>query len=195
MEIILQEDFPLLGYIGDRIAVKRGFARNYLLPRGIAIEVSSRNANILRHHVDAINAKKAKAKVAAEDLGKQIAAIQLQFTLKVGKQGKSFGSISLRDIEVELEKVGQKLDRKRIRLAEPIKRPGEYTVDVKLHSEVVVPVKVVVSAEHIVEKEEGVTAEKGKERKGRGRKRTAVKEDAVPEDAAVSEAKTSVTDA
>jgi len=187
MQVILQEDFPSLGYIGDKVNVRNGFARNYLLPRGIAIAVTTRNMDQLTHKLAAITAKKARMKAAAEEQAKLIGSLTLGFSLKVGKQGKTFGSITAKDVEIALQQQGQNIERRRIRLVEPLKKIGSYQVEVKLHSEVVVPVAVEIKAEHVVEKEEGAP-EEGKKKRGRGRKKAesegadgAAKEAAAPE--------------
>ena len=106
MEVILQEDYAALGYIGDQVQVRPGFARNFLIPRGIAIAYSKRNVGEMAHRLVAIHAKKAKLKAAAEEEGKKLSAIVLSFTLKFGKQGKSFGTITTRDIEAQLLEKG-----------------------------------------------------------------------------------------
>jgi len=147
MNVILQQDYPSLGYVGDLIGVKPGYARNFLIPRGIAVEASSHNARLLKHRMDGINAKKMKLKVEAEALSGKLGAVSLDFTLKMGSGGRSFGAITAKDIEAALKTQGFALDRKQIRLIEPIKRPGEYKVGIKLHSEVTATVNAKVVAE------------------------------------------------
>lgn len=146
MEVILREDFLNLGYVGDIVKVRRGYARNYLIPRGIAVEASSGNERQLKHKMSAIIAKRVKKKAEAEEYGKVIGQITVELSLKIGAQGKSFGSISGKDIEAGLKALGYEVDRRQIKLADPIRSAGAYEVDVKLHSEVIVPLKVKVVA-------------------------------------------------
>jgi large subunit ribosomal protein L9 len=147
MNVILQQDYPSLGYVGDRIAVRPGYARNFLIPRGIAVEASSHNARLLKHRMDGINAKKMKLKVEADALGAKLGVVTLDFTLKMGSGGRSFGAITAKDVEAALTSQGFTLDRKQVKLLEPIKKPGEYKVAIKLHSEVTVAVTAKVVAE------------------------------------------------
>jgi len=146
MEVILREDYISLGYIGDTVRVRRGFARNYLIPRGIAVEASSQNERALTHKLGSIMAKRIKKKAEAEAFGKVLEQVTVEFTLKVGAKGKSFGSVTTRDIEASLKALGYEIDRRQIRLSETIKGPGVYKVEVKLHSEVTVGVQVKVIA-------------------------------------------------
>lgn len=170
MEVILQENYPSLGYVGDRVKVRRGFARNYLLPRGIAVEAGSSNARLLAHRLSGINSKKAKLKSEAEQLAAQLAEVSLDFVMKLGTHGKSFGAVTLRDIELFLEQKNFKLERKQLRLNEAIKAPGNYVLHVKLHSEVGLDLPVKVTAEKVApaagsEQESGRRARrKGKDR-------------------------------
>lgn len=165
MEVILREDYLPLGYVGDTVNVKRGFARNYLIPRGVAIESSSQNEKALKHKLSAIVAKRIKKKAEAEAFGATISQIIVEFTLKVGAAGKSFGSITAKDVEAALKNLGYAVDRRQIRLLEVIKTPGLHKAEVKLHSEVTVPLQIKVMAAQIVAPPaEG--AAKGKGKKG-----------------------------
>lgn len=147
MEVILQQDFPSLGYVGDRVAVRNGYARNYLIPRGIAVEAFSHNARLLNHRMAGIIAKRKRLKAEAEALASSLAKVELEFTLKQGAQGRSFGSITSKDIEVALKEKGFTIDRKQVKVTEQLRKAGTFTVEVKLHSEVVVPVTINVLAE------------------------------------------------
>jgi large subunit ribosomal protein L9 len=163
MEVVLQENFPSLGYVGDKVRVKPGYARNFLIPRGIALESSSRNAKEIRHRMGIVAAKKAKLKAEAQEEAKKYEGLILEFNLRIGEKGKSFGSISLRDIEKSLADKGFKLDRRQLALTEQIKAGGDYTVDIQLHSELTVPVTVRVTVERVEKKAEKAP----KERRGR----------------------------
>ncbi len=167
MEVVLQENYPSLGYVGDKINVKPGYARNYLLPRGIAIESSSGNAKLLRHRMAIVEAKKTKLKAQAVEESKRFEGLILEFNLKIGEKGKSFGSISLRDIEKSLTEKGFALDRRQLELKEQIKAGGDYVLHITLHSEVTVPVTIRVVVEKVEKK-----AERDTERKGRRRARS-----------------------
>jgi large subunit ribosomal protein L9 len=164
MEVILKEDYISLGYIGDTVKVRRGFARNFLIPRGIAVEASSGNERQLKHKLSGIISKRIKKKAEAEAFAKVLGQVTVEFTLKVGSKGKTFGAVTTRDIEASLKALGYEVDRRQIRLSETIKGPGVYTVDVKLHSEVTVPVNVKVIAAQPVAAPAAEGAEKSKKK-------------------------------
>ena len=176
MEVILQENFPSLGYVGDRVSVKPGYARNYLIPRGVAVEVGSSNARKLKHNVGIINAKKAKLKREAEAMAAKLAEVTVELSMKVSSAGRSFGSITVKDIETQLLAKGWQFDRRQIRLAEPIRTPGEHTVQVKLHAELLAPLKVLVKGELV-----GPAASETEDGEKAPRKRRAKKADAAAE--------------
>jgi len=177
MEVILREDYLPLGYVGDTVSVKRGFARNFLIPRGVAIESSSQNEKALKHKLGAIVAKRIKKKAEAEAFGNTLSQIIVEFTLKVGAGGKSFGAITARDVEAALKNLGYVVDRRQIRLLEVIKAPGLHKAEVKLHSEVAVPLQIKVTAAQIVAAPaEG--AGKGKGKKG-AKKKTEEEDESV----------------
>jgi large subunit ribosomal protein L9 len=190
MEVVLQEDFPSLGYVGDKVRVRGGFARNYLLPRGIAVEASSANAKYLRHKLSQIEAKKAKLKAVAVEEAKKYTGLTLEFTLKIGEKGKSFGAVSVKDIEQSLKAKGLEVDRKQLRLVDQIKAGGEYKVDIKLHSEVIVPVAIKVTIER-QEKKAAKGDEEAKAKRGRGRKRTKSQDEGSEENEEVASAESS----
>lgn len=167
MEVILREDFLSLGYVGDTVRVKRGFARNYLIPRGIAVESSTTNEKVLKHKLSAIVAKRIKKKAEAEQFAKILEQVIVEFTLKVGAKGKSFGSVTAKDVEASLKALGYEVDRRQIRLIEAIRGPGAHKVEVKLHSEVVVPVQVKVIAAQVAAPAAAEGEESGKKRKSR----------------------------
>ncbi len=166
MEVILQSDFPSLGYVGDRVNVANGYARNYLIPRGVAVEASSRNERQIKHLLSAINVKKARLRGEAEELSKKVEAVTVEFKLKVGEGGKTFGAITPKDIEAALKAQGFDILRKQIRLLEPLKKAGEYKVQVKLHSEVTASITAKLTLEGQLEKRE----DDGAPKKGRGKK-------------------------
>lgn len=147
MEIILQKNYPSLGYVGDRVKVAAGFARNFLLPRGLAIEASGRNERQVAHILAGVNKHKEKMRAEASELSNRVSRAKLEFTLKTGDAGKIFGSVTTKDIEAALKAQGFEIVRKQIRLMEAIKKPGEYTVSIKLHAEVSAEVKAIVKSD------------------------------------------------
>jgi large subunit ribosomal protein L9 len=167
MEVILREDFLSLGYVGDTVRVKRGFARNYLIPRGIAVESSTTNEKVLKHKLAAIVSKRIKKKAEAEQFAKILEQVIVEFTLKVGAKGKSFGSVTAKDVEASLKALGYEVDRRQIRVIDAIRGPGAHKVEVKLHSEVVVPVQVKVIAAQVAAPAVAEGEESGKKRKSR----------------------------
>lgn len=190
MEVILREDFPALGYIGDRVSVKRGYARNFLIPRGVAVECGSGSARVIAHQMAGINAAKARLKVKAEEAGKALSAAKLEFVLKLGGQGRSFGAVTVKDIDLALQQQGFQIDRRQLKLNESIKCAGDFEVSVKLHSEVVVTLPVKVTAEIVQSAEADADGDASeKPRKGRrSRKSDDAAGDPVAEDAAATEA-------
>jgi large subunit ribosomal protein L9 len=162
MEVILREDFLPLGYVGDTVKVKRGYARNFLIPRGVAIESSAQNDRALKHKLGAIVAKRIKKKAEAEQFGNILQQIIVEFTIKVGASGKSFGAITAKDIESTLKTLGYSVDRRQIRLVDAIKSVGMHKAEVKLHSEVTVPVQIKVLAAPQAAPVEGAAKGKGK---------------------------------
>jgi len=166
MEVILQQDFPALGYVGDRVKVKGGYARNFLIPRGIALEASVHNESLLKHKLGGINARKIKLKAQAQELAAKLEALRLEFFLRMGAAGKAYGSITVKDIEEGLKREGFIIDRRQVSLPEPIRKAGEHKVSVKLHSEVTAGLKVQVNTELPEPKpEEKSPAKAGKEGK------------------------------
>ena len=136
MDVILREDVEKLGQAGQVVSVKDGFARNYLLPRGLAYPATDGN----RRRLDAEqrqHARRLDAEVAgARDVAAKLEAVSLSFSMKAGEGDKLFGSVTASDIAERLEAEGLKVDRKHIELAEPIKALGVYKVPVRLHADV-----------------------------------------------------------
>lgn len=144
MNIILKEDVASLGKAGDAVKVSDGYARNFLIPRGLALEASSRNLKTLEHEKEHIMRKAEKEKKSAEGLAEQLSALTCTIARKVGEQGKLFGSVGTKDIEELLREKGIALDRKNIILGEPIKACGEFTAKVKLPAGVTAEIKIAV---------------------------------------------------
>ncbi len=151
MKIILKEEYPSLGVIGEVVKVADGYARNYLLPRGIAILATKGNLKQYEAMQDVILKKRAKVKGVAEELSEKLGALELSFTRKSAEGGKLFGSVTSADIAAALSEEGFEIDKKSIRLDEHIKSVGLVSVPVKIHSEVPASVKVTVIGEGYVE--------------------------------------------
>jgi large subunit ribosomal protein L9 len=132
MEVILREDVPHLGLIGDIVKVRPGYARNYLLPRGLATVADKRNLRALEHERRVVEEKRRRVHSAAEQLAKRLAAARIVITARAGEEGKLFGSVTNIDIERALDQQGLAVDRRRIRLDEPIKMLGEHRVEIGL---------------------------------------------------------------
>lgn len=135
MEIILQEEVANLGQIGDIVKVRNGYARNYLLPRGFAVEANRRNVRVLEHHKRLAAAKKERSQGQAQALREQIGAISLTIPAKAGEEGRLFGSVTNIDIEAALKEKGLTIERRKILLVDPIKQLGSYEVPINLGSE------------------------------------------------------------
>lgn len=146
MKLILKENLEHLGQIGDIVKVAPGYARNYLLPKGLAIEATEKNAKALDHAKRQLAYKKNKALESARNMVAKLEALTVTLTHKAGEEGKLFGSVTTMEIADFLKTQGFEIDRKKIVLAEPIKQVGEYKLAVKIHPEVPATVKVIVTA-------------------------------------------------
>ena len=142
MEIILREDIDKLGHRGQVVKVAAGYARNYLLPRKLAVTANESNKKIVEQERQAHLKRDAKHMADAQDLGKMMAAASVTIYQKAGENDQLFGSVTANDIAVALEKLGYTIDRKKIQLEEPIKMLGDFQVSVRLHREVSVEVPV-----------------------------------------------------
>lgn len=147
MNIILKEDISSLGKLGDIVNVADGYARNYLLPKGFAVESTARNIKIWENEKKGIEKKMLKLKEDAAKFCAELEAVTCAFSRKTGEDDKLFGSVTSIDIEAYLKEKGFVIDRRKILLAEPIKIIGEHTVSVKLHKDVTANIKVVVAKE------------------------------------------------
>lgn len=148
MRLILREEVDNLGKRGQVVNVARGFARNYLLPKRLAVEVTDENLRLIEKERKVYEARLAKEKEEAEVIARALATVRLSFRRKVHGEGQDlYGSVSLADLGEELEKKGFHLEKRKILLYEPLKTLGEFTVSVKLHPEVTVSIPVVVEKE------------------------------------------------
>ena len=146
MEVILNESIENLGKAGDIVSVANGYARNYLLPKGIAIIADKRNLAKIERQREAILKRAAKMKEEYEALASQLAGLDIEIPVKVGEEGKLYGSVTNLDIARAIGEKGFEIDRKKILLEEPIKALGEYEVPVKLSTDVTASVVVKVIA-------------------------------------------------
>ncbi len=147
MEVILKEDVAKLGSRGDVVKVAEGYGRNYLLPQKLAIEATSANRAVIEQMKAASVRRLAREKGDAEAIGKQLTGVEISFTRKTGERDQLFGSVTSADIARELEHKGVTIDRRKIQLDEPLKAIGDFNVPIKLHKDVVVPVKVTIHKE------------------------------------------------
>lgn len=145
MEVILREDVPHLGHIGDIVKVRPGYARNYLLPRGLATVADKRNLRVLEHEKRIVDEKRKRAMSAAEQQAQQLSTTTIAIAARAGEEGKLFGSVTNIDIERALSDAGQTIERRRIRLDEPIKALGEYKVAIALAAGVQAEITVAVT--------------------------------------------------
>lgn len=146
MKVILREDVTDLGAIGELVSVKDGYARNYLIPKQLAVLANTKNIRQMDHQKRLIESNKVRVRKEAGDIASNLENVSCTIPMLVGEQDKLFGSVTSKDIEEALQHEGINLSRKRIILDEPIKSLGVYTVDVRLHSEVTAKLKVWVVA-------------------------------------------------
>ena len=142
MEIILREDVAHLGKAGEVVAVKDGYARNFLLPRGLAYPAPAGNKRRIEVEQQRRDARMATQRGDAEQLAQRLAAVSLTFTVKTGEGEKLFGSITAQDIAQQLKEQGFALDKRRVALEEPIKMIGIYKVPVRLDAGVQAEIRV-----------------------------------------------------
>jgi large subunit ribosomal protein L9 len=147
MEVILREDVPNLGTVGDLVKVKPGYARNYLLPRGLAVVADRRNVRELEHQKRLVGDKRERDRRQAETFAQKLTQLRLTLTARAGEEGKLFGSVTNIDIEKALAEHGFTIERRRIRLEEPIRSIGEHLVPIHLGVGVDAHVTVVVEAQ------------------------------------------------
>jgi large subunit ribosomal protein L9 len=146
VQVILNEDLPNLGRPGDVVRVRAGYARNYLLPRKLAVEASSRNLRAFEHQKRLAMAKRETLRMQAMTEKEKIEGLHLMLAAHAGEEGKLFGSVTNLDLERALHQHGFPIDRRRILLAEPIKQLGDYSVTVRLQPEIDANLKFSVTA-------------------------------------------------
>ena len=147
MEVILREDIEKLGHRGELVKVAPGYARNFLLPKRLAVTATDANRKIVEQEREAYLRREAKVKDEAADLAKMMSGVTLTISRKAGEEGHLFGSVTAQDIVDGLSQQNYTIERRKIMLEEPIKNTGEYKVPVRLHREVTAEVTVNVIAE------------------------------------------------
>jgi large subunit ribosomal protein L9 len=147
MQIILQEDIEKLGHRGDVVTVKPGYARNFLLPRKLAIEATTGNMKALERIRNSLAKKTATEMDAAQKQAALIEGVSLRFSRKTGENDQLFGSVTSSDITESLAAQGFKVDKRQVHLAESIRALGEYPVTIKVFRDVTAQVKVHVEKE------------------------------------------------
>jgi large subunit ribosomal protein L9 len=150
-QVLLREDIDNLGARGEIVRVKAGYARNYLLPRRLAVEATASNVKQIEGERAALAKREAKERSTADLQADQLRNLTLKFERKVGEAGVLYGSVTSMDIAHALQEQGYEIDRRKIVLREPIKRFGNYNVPVRLHREVTIEMPVSVLGEGGVE--------------------------------------------
>ena len=146
-KVLLREDVDDLGARGEIVRVRAGYARNYLLPRNLAVEATAGNVKGIEAERAALLKKEAKERSTAEAQSQQMGSLVLEFKRKAGEHGALYGSVTSMDIAESLQERGYEIDRHRIHLREPLKRLGDFTVPVRLHREVTIDLQVKVAPE------------------------------------------------
>ncbi len=147
MEVILREDIKTLGKAGDLVKVKPGYARNFLLPKGLAYEATEGNKKRIAAETKARGVRVAAEKAEAEQQAAKLGGVHLTLARKAGEGDRLFGSITAQDVADALAAKGQAVDKRKIELEHPIKTVGDHTVAIRLHHEVTAEIRLTVQAE------------------------------------------------
>ncbi|MCK0713741.1 50S ribosomal protein L9 [Chromohalobacter sarecensis] len=148
MDVILLDKIGKLGNLGDQVAVKAGYGRNYLVPYGLAVPATKENVAAFEAQRAELEAQAIERKSEAEARAEQLADIELSLVAKAGDEGKLFGSIGPRDLADALTQAGLDVLKSEVRMPEgPIRRTGEYDITLQLHAEVTTSVRIVIVAE------------------------------------------------
>jgi large subunit ribosomal protein L9 len=148
MELILKEDVANVGKIGEVVRVRDGYARNYLLPRGLVLLANKKNLKTFEHHKKVVADQKQKITREAQSVGHSISAVSITIRMRAGEEGKLFGSVTNIQIEKALKSQGLIVDRRKIQLEAPIKVAGDYEVPIRMTADLTVPLKVSVIPEN-----------------------------------------------
>lgn len=147
MDVILKEDIPNLGRMGETVRVRDGYARNYLIPRNLAIVANKRNLKALEHQKRILAAQRERVIKQAQSLADKISSLHIKIPAKVGEEGRLFGSVTNMDLAEALKGHGCEVERRKIHLPDPIKAAGDYEVPVRLAADVTALLKVSVVPE------------------------------------------------
>jgi large subunit ribosomal protein L9 len=142
MDVILRQAVEKLGNPGDVVAVSAGFARNYLIPRGIAVEATTGNKKRIEQERQRLEAEESQRRESASEVAQRLEQVSLTFSARVGDEGKLFGSVTAGDIVQQLESQGYRIEKRQVDLHEPIKSLGVYRVPIRLHADVKPEIKV-----------------------------------------------------
>ena len=148
MEVILREDVDKLGHRGEVVKVASGYARNFLLPRRMAVAATDSNKKIVEQERQGHLRREAKEEAEAADLAKMMSSVELTIAQKAGDNDQLFGSVTASDLAAALEKAGYTIDRRKVHLEEPIKTLGDFKVAIRLHRDVSVEIPV-----HVIREE------------------------------------------
>jgi large subunit ribosomal protein L9 len=148
MDVILREDIDKLGARGQVVNVAAGYARNFLLPKRLAVPATDSNKKIVEQERQAHLRKEAKDRTEAEDLAKMMAGVSVIISQKAGENDQLFGSVTVKDVAEALERKNFTIDRRKIQLDEPIKQLGEHKINVRLHRDVTTEITVNVVREN-----------------------------------------------
>jgi large subunit ribosomal protein L9 len=147
MKVILRQDVEDLGYEGDVVEVAKGYARNYLIPKGLGLEASNENIRMFEMQAKKIEVRKLRAREEAEQLRDRLAGITVTISQRAGEEGKLYGSVTSMDVAAEMENQGVVVDRRKILMDKPFKAVGEFDVPVKIYQNVIGQIKVVIQPE------------------------------------------------
>jgi large subunit ribosomal protein L9 len=147
MEVILKEDIPNLGKIGEVVRVRDGFARNYLLPRGLVLIANKKNLKFFEHQKRVVADQKQRMHREAQSVSEQLSGVSLVIPMKTGEEGKLFGSVTSIHIEKALKAKGLDVERRKIHLDEPIRHLGDFDIPVRLTADLTVSIKLSVVPE------------------------------------------------
>ena len=142
MNVVLTEDVDNLGLRGDVVNVARGYARNFLLPRGVAYEATEGNKKRIAHEKARLESAEAQRRETAQEFAKKLEEVSITFAARVGEEGKLFGSVTAADIAAQLDAQGHHIEKRQIDLHEPIRALGVYRVPIRLHADVHPEIKV-----------------------------------------------------
>ena len=147
MEVILRQHVDNLGRRGDLVKVADGYARNYLLPRKLALLATEGNKKVIEREKEKFDAQEAEEQKVAQAVADRLANVEIEIARRVGETDTLFGSVTNADVAEALAAKGFEIDRRKVQLHEPIKKLGDFTVPIKLHREVIVTMKLKVVAE------------------------------------------------